>query len=123
MQLNAAALFELIKAQLSDKPACVLTIYRWFFEKNQHATVDVPLLDKIRHLEGDGFKFTLAQVYSEGKKSRYLRTDLMVAFPNAVSDRYVLGARVPYAMITHLEKTVGLFVYKTNSKLEDDEAA
>lgn len=123
MNLNPSELFKLIKAQQADRPACVLTIYRWFFEKQQHHMVDVPLIDKIRHLEGDKFSFSLMQIYSKGKKPRYLRTDLMIAFPDALGEPMVLGGRVPYAMINHLDKVVGLPTYKADSNIEDDEAA
>jgi len=147
MNLNAASLFDQIKAQLKDQPACVLTIYRWFFEKDQHVTVDIPLVDKIRHLQGDGFTFTLVEVMSASGKLRYLRTDLMMAFPKPVvvkpsvlsnrselqqeeqpvlplrTEPYVLGGRVPEAMVKHLQKNAGLPTRRASSKVEDEEAA
>lgn len=123
MNLANAALFKLIKSQCNDKPACVLTIYRWFFGEEQDPKTAGTLIEKIRHLEGAGFKFSLRYVHSKGKKSRYLRTDLMVTFPTALGEPYVLGGRVPSAMIDHLEKGAGLLAYRAETKLEEDEAA
>jgi len=123
MQLNSAAMISAIKAQSVDKPTCVLTIYRWFFDTQDRNLVKVPLVEKIRLLEKEGFKFSLKQVFSTGKRSRYLHTDLMVTFPDELGSPYTLGARVPEGMIIHLDQHAGLRVYKADSKLEDEDEA
>lgn len=121
MSLNNDTLIAAIKIQSADKPACVLTIYRWFFGKAMSLLTDGSLKSKIHLLENEGFKFSLAQVFSTGKKPRYLRTDLMVGFPGETNKPLVLGGRVPFAMIAHLDQHVGLRVYKADSEIEEEE--